>query len=141
MDPVEPGTPPDTSVRVLIVDDQELFRLAARTVVQVASGFELAGEASSGEDGLTAVAELAPDLVLMDINMPGVDGIEATRRITTDRNAPVVILMSTYAADALPSAARHVGAARYVHKEDLSPEVLHDVWCSARAGGADSFTG
>jgi len=122
-------------VRVLIVDDQEAYRMAARTVVQVTPGFELVAEAGSGADGLTAVARLEPDLVLMDINMPDIDGIEATRRITSSVDPPVVILMSTYAADALPSTARDVGAARYVHKEDLGPDVLIDVWTTARPGG------
>jgi DNA-binding NarL/FixJ family response regulator len=122
-------------VRVLIVDDQEPYRMAARTVVQVTPGFVLVGEAGSGEAGLRAAAELAPDLVLMDINMPGLDGFEATRRLTSESSPPVVILMSTYAADALPTSAHDVGAARYVHKEDLGPDVLLDVWRVASASG------
>lgn len=127
----------EVPVRVLIVDDQEPYRMAARTVVRVTPGFELAGEACSGEEGLSAVAELAPDLVLMDINMPVMDGIEATRRITGEAGGPVVILMSTYAADALPAAAHDAGAARYVHKEDLGPDVLREVWSARAAGGSN----
>ncbi len=135
MDSNAPGVSPVAApVRVLIVDDQEPFRLAARTVVQVTPGFELAGEASSGEEGVRAVAHLSPDLVLMDINMSGIDGIEATRQITTTPAPPVVILMSTYAADALPAAALETGAMRYVHKEDLGPEVLREVWEAAQSG-------
>lgn len=120
-------------VRVLVVDDQEPYLLVARTVVQVSPGFELVGMARSGEEALTAVSELAPDLVLMDINMPGLDGIETTRQITNSTDAPAVILMSTYAADALPAAARQVGATRYVHKEDLGPAVLREVWAGSRS--------
>ena len=117
-----------SAVRVLIVDDQEPFRMAARTVVQVARDFVLVGEAGSGEEGVAAVAELAPEVVLMDINMPGIDGIEATARLVAEHPGTIVILMSTYAAEALPAAARESAAARYVHKEDLSPALLREVW-------------
>ena len=68
-------------VRVLIVDDQEPFRLAARMVVELTDGFEVVGEAETGEDSVAMTADLAPDLVLMDVNLPGIDGLEATRRI------------------------------------------------------------
>jgi len=67
--------------------------------------------------------------------MPVVDGIEATRRITSEPDAPVVVLMSTYTADALPAGAHEAGAARYVHKEDLGPQVLHEVWSAHIAPG------
>jgi DNA-binding NarL/FixJ family response regulator len=66
-------------VRVLIVDDQELFRRAMAAVVQETPGLTVVGSAASGEESLTAVAALRPDLVLMDVNMPGMDGIEATQ--------------------------------------------------------------
>ena len=68
----------------------------------------------------------------MDINLPGINGIEATRRITTARPETVVILLSTYDADSLPGDAASCGAARYVHKEDLSPVVLREVWDERR---------
>ena len=69
------------TVRVLIVDDQEPFRQAARAVVELTDGFEVAGEAETGEDAVDRARELEPDLVLMDVNLPGIDGLEATRRI------------------------------------------------------------
>jgi DNA-binding NarL/FixJ family response regulator len=68
---------PMSDVRVLIVDDQEPFRLAMAAVVEETDGFEVGGFAVTGEESLTAVSELRPDLVLMDIHLPGIDGIEA----------------------------------------------------------------
>ena len=75
------------SVRVLVVDDQEPFRLAAAAVVAAADGFELVGSADTGEASIAAVEELQPDLVLMDIHLPGLDGLESTRQIRARRPA------------------------------------------------------
>src|SRR5215472_14365399 len=83
------------SVRVLIVDDLEPFRRAARAVVQATAGFEVAGEAVSGEESLEAARELRPDLILMDVNLPGISGVEATRRIRGAFPRTVVLLLST----------------------------------------------
>src|SRR5204863_9824176 len=84
------------TVKVLIVDDQEPFRQAARMVVDVTDGFEVVGEAETGEAGVAAALELRPDLVLMDVNLPGIEGPEATRRILGDAPSVVVFLVSTY---------------------------------------------
>jgi DNA-binding NarL/FixJ family response regulator len=120
------GVSPDVSV--LIVDDQAPFRSAARTVVTVAPGFGVTGEAESGEEAVELASALHPDLVLMDINLPGINGVEATRQILAAKSDVVVILLSTYTADDLPSDARTCGAASYVHKEDFSPAVVRGVW-------------
>jgi DNA-binding NarL/FixJ family response regulator len=120
-------TPIDT-VSVLIVDDQAPFRAAARTVIVVSPGFDVAGEAESGEDAVAQAASLRPDLVLMDINLPGINGIEATRQITRAKPGTVVILMSTYKADDLPSDAMDSGASAYVHKEDFGPAIVRQIW-------------
>jgi two-component system invasion response regulator UvrY len=119
-------------VRVLIVDDQSTFRVAARAVVHRLSGFTLVGEARSGEEAVDQADALKPDLVLMDINMGDLDGIEATRRITTAYPHMVVVLLSTYGAQDLPPAARTSGAAAYLHKDELSPEAVRRLW---EAGG------
>jgi DNA-binding NarL/FixJ family response regulator len=83
---------------------------------------------------------LSPGLVLMDINLPGINGIEATRRITAAHPRAVVMLLSTYQAADLPSDAGSSGAAEYVHKEEFGPAIVRDVW--ARFGdGADGSNG
>jgi two-component system invasion response regulator UvrY len=116
------------TIGVLIVDDQPPFRSVARTVVALAPGFEVAGEAASGEQSVEAAADLDAQLVLMDINLPGINGIEATRRILSRRPETVVVLLSTYTEEDLPADARTCGAVRYIHKEDLSPAVIREVW-------------
>lgn len=125
----------DAAVSVLIVDDQAPFRRAAAAVVRVTGGFEIAGEAGSGEEAVELAAQLAPQLVLMDINMGGISGIEATRRITTTAPEVVVVLLSTYQAADLPADAATSGAVAYVNKEEFGPQVLEDVWSRRSAHG------
>ena len=112
----------------LIVDDQAPFRRAARAVLAATPGFDPVGEAESGEQALDLVESLAPALVLMDINMPGIDGIESTRRIVGDHPGTVVFLLSTYRADDLPEGTKSCGAAGYIHKEEFGSAVLRDLW-------------
>ncbi|MGI8758636.1 MAG: response regulator [Acidimicrobiales bacterium] len=119
---------PDIVVPVLVVDDQRPFRLAAAAVLRRSVGFELVGEAESGEEALEQVAALHPALVLMDINMPGINGIEATRRIVAAAPETVVFLCSTYQLSDLPGDAQTSGAAAYVNKEELGPAVLRRLW-------------
>jgi len=116
------------AVSVLIVDDQVPFRRAAASVVRVTGGFEVVGEAGSGEEAVELADALAPGLVLMDINMGGISGIEAARRITAASPQVVVVLLSTYQVDDLPADAASSGAAAYVNKEEFGPQVLKDVW-------------
>jgi two-component system, NarL family, invasion response regulator UvrY len=117
-----------TTVGVLIVDDQAPFRDVARTVVALSPGFEVVAEAGSGEEAVAAALEREPQLVLMDINLPGINGLEATRRIVEARPGTIVILLSTYTRDDLPTDARSCGAATYIHKEDFSPMLLRETW-------------
>jgi DNA-binding NarL/FixJ family response regulator len=119
------------SVRVVLVDDQEPFLAAARATVARVTGFELVAEARSGEEALALCPQLAPDLVLMDINMGGIDGIETTRRLTASDPHPVVLLMSTYDARDLPARAADCGAASYLHKDELSIRRLRQAWSDA----------
>ena len=113
---------------MLVVDDQVPFRQVAKTVIGLAAGFAVVGEAESGENAVACAADLHPDLVLMDINLPGINGIEATRRITATQPGTVVVLLSTYSAADLPDDATSCGATAYVHKEDFGPGALRTLW-------------
>jgi two-component system invasion response regulator UvrY len=118
----------DSGVRVLIVDDQLPFREAAKVVFGLLDQFEVVGEATSGEEALALVESLRPDLVLMDINLPGVNGVDATRQIAAAHPETVVILVSTYDVNALPRGASSSGALAYVHKERLDADLIEQLW-------------
>ena len=118
----------DETIGVLIVDDQAPFRLAAEAVVRATKGFAVIGEARSGEEAVELADSLAPQLVLMDINMDGIGGIEATRRIHDEHPGTRVILLSTYDEDDLPADARTCGAIAYIHKESFGPDILETTW-------------
>lgn len=118
----------DETIGVLIVDDQAPFRLAAAAVVRATKGFAVLGQASSGEEAVAKADELEPQLVLMDINMDGIGGIEATRRITGSHPKTRVLLLSTYDVDSLPADVSTSGAAAYAHKEEFGPDVLARAW-------------
>lgn len=123
-------------VRVLIVDDQEPFRRAMAEVVAATAGFVLVGSARTGEESLEASTRLRPHLVLMDVNLPGIDGIEASRRLTSRADGPVVVLLSTYDADQFDTTGS--GAAAYVAKAVFGPDRLSETWAAAArrdAGG------
>jgi DNA-binding NarL/FixJ family response regulator len=119
-------------VSVLVVDDQAPFRIAARAVLERTEGFELVGEAADGEGALVQARELHPDLVLMDINMPGINGIEATRQLLAEAPSTTVFLCSTYQRSDLPPEAESSGFAAYVNKEDLGPDLLRRLWSERR---------
>ena len=120
------------TTRVLIVDDQEPFRLAARAVVEMTDGFEVAGEAETGEAAVDAARDVEPDLVLMDVNLPGIDGIEATRRILEESDGRVVVLMvSTYEAEEYAPRAAEAGASAYIPKSEFDPDRLEEAWAAA----------
>src|SRR5438477_13061091 len=120
------------TVQVLIVDDQEPFREASRMVVELTDGFDVAGEAETGESGVDMARDLRPDLVLMDVNLPGIDGTEATRRILTERPETVVFLVSTYEPAEYEPKAAECGAAAYIPKSSFGPDELEGAWANAK---------
>ena len=124
------------AVRVLIVDDQASFRRAARNVVELTDGFAVAGEVCSGEQAVQAARTFRPDLVLMDVRLPGIDGLEASRRILrelADHHQPVIVLLSAEYSEAEPAWLAECGAAAYVPKSDFGSERLFAAWTSATA--------
>jgi DNA-binding NarL/FixJ family response regulator len=125
--------PEVTVVSVLIVDDQAPFLRAMSAVIEETPGFEAVGEASSGEDAIVTAGALLPDLVLMDVNLPGIDGLEATRRLRARPSPPVVLLLSTYDEDAGARFIAECGAAAYVTKSAFGPDRLREAWAAARA--------
>jgi DNA-binding NarL/FixJ family response regulator len=119
------------TVRVLVVDDQEPFRLAARMVVESTDGFEVVGEAETGEASIEAAQALDPDLVLMDVNLPGINGLEATRRILDASDRVVILLLSTYEEAEYGPRAAECGAAAYIPKSTFGPDRLAEAWRAA----------
>jgi DNA-binding NarL/FixJ family response regulator len=121
-------------VRVLTVDDQPVFLMAARALIASTPGFVLAGEAGSGAEAISAVERLEPDLVLLDVRMPGIDGFETARRLADSRVEAVVVLVSGHDIDEIRELAAHSGVADVVLKERLRPGLLRRLW--ARHGAA-----
>jgi CheY-like chemotaxis protein len=115
-------------LRVLVVDDQEPFRRAMTAVVDETEGFVVVGSVGSGEESVAIATELLPDLVLMDVNLPGIDGIEATRRLRAGAEPPVVILLSTYDEDQFDLDG--CGAASYIAKAAFGPDRLSEAWAA-----------
>jgi DNA-binding NarL/FixJ family response regulator len=122
------GLPETAEVRTLVVDDQAPFRGALRQLIEASPGFCLAGEASSGEDALSAVESLAPALVLMDIRMPGMGGVEAARTLGRRHPEVMVVLISVHGREELPPELVAGRRARFVHKQDLRPRLLRELW-------------
>ena len=119
-------------VRVLVVDDAAAFLGAVVSVVGETPGFEIVGQASSGEDALRVATEVLPDLVLMDVDLPGIDGLQATRALLAAAPAPTVVLLSTYDDDTGQQFLAGCGAAAYVNKAAFGPECLAQSWSMAR---------
>jgi DNA-binding NarL/FixJ family response regulator len=110
-------------IKVLLVDDQALVRAGFRLIVQTQPDFEVVGEASDGAEAVKLVRELAPDVVLMDIRMPGLDGIEATRQLAAAANSPRVLMLTTFDADEYLYDTMRAGASGFLLK-DVPPEQL-----------------
>ena len=126
------------NVHVMVVDDQLPFRVAARAVIDRLAGFDIVGEAESGLEAIALAEKLKPDLVLMDINMEGIDGIETTRRIVSAHPGMRVVLLSTYLLADLPPDALTSGAIAYVNKDEFGIRVLRRLWDDGGDPGFDN---
>ena len=112
-----------TAIRVLLVDDEELVRFGLRTVLEAAGDFEVVGEAGDGEAAIAAAHELRPDVVLIDIRMPVLDGLAATRRILALPQPPQVAVLTTFYLDEYVYAALAAGAAGFLLKDTPPREI------------------
>lgn len=116
-------------VRVFVVDDHEAFRRAVAAMVEEMDGFDVVGSAGSAEESLELIGATPTDLVLMDVNLPGLSGIEAARLLTTRPDAPVVVLLSTYDEAELDQSG--CGAVAYINKSVFSAAQLTELWTTA----------
>jgi DNA-binding NarL/FixJ family response regulator len=119
-------------VRVLLVDDQALFREALATLLDVRDGIEVVGEAADGDEALRRVAALGPDVVLMDLRMPVLDGIAATRWLRAERPDVRVIALTTFDDDEDVFAALRAGAVGYLLKDVSSQRLVEAIGAAAR---------
>ncbi len=124
-----------SQVRTLIVDDQEPFLDALRRLIAAVPGVVVAGEATSGEEALAMVDDLSPQLVLMDVRMPGMGGVQAARSLAERHPAIMVVLISVHGKEELPDAlVDGEGPATFVHKQNLRPRMLRELWAQRRSG-------
>ena len=122
-------------IRILLVDDQRLMREGLRTLLELEPDLQVAGEAGDGQAALDAYAALAPDVVLMDIRMPGMDGVEATRRLREQWPRARVIILTTFDDDASVFEGLRAGALGYLLK-DVSGHDLAEAVRTVAGGGA-----
>ncbi|MEU7881494.1 response regulator transcription factor [Microbispora bryophytorum] len=119
-------------VRVLLVDDQALFREALATLLATHDAIEVVGEAGNGDEAIRQAAELTPDVVLMDLRMPVLDGVAATRRLRTDHPGIGIIALTTFDDDEDVFAALRAGALGYLLKDVSSAQLIEAVLSAAR---------
>jgi DNA-binding NarL/FixJ family response regulator len=124
--------PRECPVRVLCIDDQPVFRGVMRQVIAATPGFTQVGEAASGDAAVVSAKALRPDLVLMDVHMPGLTGFEAATILVQECRSVVVILMSVDPVDPPPGFTSRGGAVHVVGKHELCPRTLLDLWHGGR---------
>ena len=122
------------TARVLAVDDSEIFLRVANSVVSATTGLRLVGTAASGEEAIRLLPERKPDLVLLDIHMPGLDGFETARIIARESPQTLVVLVSAEP-EGLEAEAESAGAVALLDKLGLGPETLDDLWLKHRPPG------
>ncbi|NUV78348.1 response regulator transcription factor [Streptomyces sp. CAI-155] len=123
----------DKIIRVLLVDDHQVVRRGLRTFLEIQEDIEVVGEASDGAEGVARTEELRPDVVLMDIKMPGTDGIEALRRLRELENPAKILIVTSFTEQRTVVPALRAGASGYVYK-DVDPDALAGAIRSVHAG-------
>ena len=121
-------------IAVLLVDDQPLARAGLRMILGPADGFEIVGECNDGGAALAAVARRRPDVVVMDVRMKGMDGVEATRRLSATPDPPPVLILTTFDDDEVLSAALRAGAAGFLLKDSPAEDLIRATREVARGG-------
>jgi len=130
-------TEPRTKIRVLVADDQQVMREGLVALLGLVDEVRIVGAAGDGEEAVRAVAELSPDVVLMDLRMPVLDGVEATRRIAAEYPGTAVLVLTTYSDDASIAGALRAGARGYLTKDAGRTEIAAAI--RAAAAGQSSF--
>jgi DNA-binding NarL/FixJ family response regulator len=123
------------NVGVLVVDDMPMFRGAAGTVIECTPGFWLVGEASSGEEAIGLVTQHAPDLVLLDVHMPKLDGVATAHLIAETKCAPITVLLSADQHPNITADPHAHGAAAFLLKQQLGPHTLRELWAAHGISG------
>jgi DNA-binding NarL/FixJ family response regulator len=121
------------AIRVLLVDDHQVVRRGLRTFLEVQDDIEVVGEAADGSEGVARAEELRPDVVLMDVRMPDMDGIDALRRLREQGNSARVLIVTSFTEQRTVIPALRAGAAGYVYK-DVDPDALAGAIRSVHAG-------
>ncbi|MGC0366950.1 DNA-binding NarL/FixJ family response regulator [Rhodococcus sp. 27YEA15] len=116
-----------SDIRVLLVDDQALIRAGFRMILEETDGIDIAGEAQDGTDAIRLAEELNPDVILMDVRMPGLDGIEATRRIMARDASARVLILTTFDLDEYAFAALRAGASGFILKDVVVDELARAI--------------
>jgi DNA-binding NarL/FixJ family response regulator len=120
------------TVRVLTTDDQSPFRQAARALVDHTRGFEIVAEACDGHEAVEIARRVDPDMIIVDVRMAGMDGIETARRLSAEDGTRVIVLASSASVDDLVPLAEGSGAAALVRKHWLTPHLMRGLWVAHR---------
>jgi DNA-binding NarL/FixJ family response regulator len=129
------ATPPETHRRVVVVDDHELLRTGTRRILDEATGFSVVGEAADGDDALRVIDSVRPDVVLVDIRLPVMNGIELARRILQDHPGTTVLILSAYDDQTYVRAALAAGVAGYLLKTAPGDELVRSIRAACDAPG------
>jgi NarL family two-component system response regulator YdfI len=119
-------------IRILVADDHLIIRQGLRLILETQEGFELVGEAADGAEAVRLCAELHPDVVLMDLRMPGLDGLSAIERLRTEQPGIAVVILTTFNEDDLMMRGLQLGAKGYLLKDTDREALFNTIWAASR---------